>query len=40
MGCHLWGRTESDLTEVTHQQQQSFRQDKWDDAALEAIQGG
>ena len=22
MGCHLWGRTESDTTEVTWQQQQ------------------
>ena len=22
MGCHLWGRTESDTTEVTQQQQQ------------------
>ena len=22
MGCRLWGRTESDTTEVTHQQQQ------------------
>ena len=23
-GCHLWGHTESDTTEVTQQQQQSF----------------
>ena len=23
MGCRLWGRTESDTTEVTQQQQQS-----------------
>ena len=22
VGCHLWGRTESDMTEVTQQQQQ------------------
>ena len=22
MGCHLWGRTESDMTEATQQQQQ------------------
>ena len=22
VGCHLWGRTESDMTEVTYQQQQ------------------
>ena len=22
VGCHLWGRTESDTTEVTYQQQQ------------------
>ena len=22
MGCHLWGRTESDMTEVTEQRQQ------------------
>ena len=22
MGCHLWGRTESDMTEATWQQQQ------------------
>ena len=22
MGCHLWGRTESDTTEATQQQQQ------------------
>ena len=21
VGCHLWGRTESDMTEVTYQQQ-------------------
>ena len=24
MGCHLWGHTESDTTEVTKQQQQQF----------------
>ena len=24
VGCHLWGRTESDRTEVTQQQQQLF----------------
>ena len=24
MGCHLWGRTESDTTEVTWQQQQQY----------------
>ena len=24
VGCHLWGRTESDMTEVTWQQQHSF----------------
>ena len=24
MGCRLWGRTESDTTEVTQQQQQQF----------------
>ena len=24
MGCHLWGRTESDMTEVTQQQQQQY----------------
>ena len=24
VGCHLWGRTESDTTEVTQQQQQSI----------------
>ena len=23
MGCHLWGRTESDTTETTEQQQQN-----------------
>ena len=22
LGCHLWGRTESDMTEATYQQQQ------------------
>ena len=22
VGCHLWGRTESDMTDVTYQQQQ------------------
>ena len=26
MGCHLWGRTESDTTEATWQQQQQQRQ--------------
>ena len=26
MGCHLWGRTESDTTEVTQQQQQQNSQ--------------
>ena len=26
MGCRLWGRTESDTTEVTEQQQQSIIQ--------------
>ena len=26
MGCHLWGRTESDTTEVTQQQQQEYIQ--------------
>ena len=26
VGCHLWGRTESDTTEVTQQQQQSQTQ--------------
>ena len=25
VGCHLWGRTESDTTEATWQQQQSSR---------------
>ena len=25
VGCHLWGRTESDTTEATQQQQQSGR---------------
>ena len=24
VGCHLWGRTESDTTEVTQQQQQYY----------------
>ena len=24
VGCHLWGRTESDTTEVTQQQQQQY----------------
>ena len=24
VGCHIWGRTESDMTEVTWQQQQQF----------------
>jgi len=24
VGCHLWGRTESDTTEETQQQQQSY----------------
>ena len=28
MGCHLWGRTESDTTEVTQQQQQNSQTDK------------
>ena len=26
VGCHLWGRTESDTTEVIWQQQQPFRE--------------
>ena len=26
MGCRLWGRTESDTTEVTYQQQQQQQQ--------------
>ena len=26
VGCHLWGRTESDTTEVTQQQQQQQQQ--------------
>ena len=26
MGCHLWGRTESDMTEATQQQQQQLGQ--------------
>ena len=26
MGCHLWGHTESDTTEVTQQQQQQQQQ--------------
>ena len=26
MGCRLWGRTESDMTEVTQQQQQQQQQ--------------
>ena len=25
VGCRLWGRTESDMTEVTYQQQQHFK---------------
>ena len=25
VGCHLWGRTESDMTEATQQQQQSSK---------------
>ena len=24
VGCHLWGRTESDMTEMTWQQQQQY----------------
>ena len=27
VGCHLWGRTESDTTEVTQQQQQQGKMD-------------
>ena len=33
VGCHLWGRTESDTTEVTWQQQQyllHFANEKWE----------
>ena len=26
VGCHLWGRTESDMTEATQQQQQQQQQ--------------
>ena len=29
MGCHLWGRAESDTTEVTQQQQRYQRPSKW-----------
>ena len=29
MGCHLWGRTESDTTEVTQQQQQQQNQSSY-----------
>ena len=25
VGCHLWGRTESDTTEATQQQQQGYK---------------
>ena len=29
VGCRLWGRTESDTTEATQQQQQQFGKRKW-----------
>jgi len=29
VGCHLWGRTESDTTEATQQQQQQQQQSSW-----------
>ena len=29
VGCHLWGRTESDTTEATQQQQHRFNTDFW-----------
>ena len=29
LGCHLWGRTELDTTEVTQQQQQLIAQGHW-----------
>jgi len=28
VGCHLWGRTESDMTEATQQQQQQQQRPK------------
>ena len=37
MGCRLWGRTESDTTEVTQQQQQQKAVDRcgWCQAKIE-----
>ena len=29
VGCHLWGRTESDTTEATQQQQLSWYDKTW-----------
>ena len=29
MGCRLWGRTESDTTEATYQQQQTLGEGTW-----------
>ena len=34
MGCRLWGRTESDTTEVTQQQQQQQQQQQKAETAL------
>ena len=35
MGCHLWGRTESDTTEATQQQQQRGGMEEWEGASRE-----
>ena len=32
MGCRLWGRTESDMTEATEQQQQQQQQQRTETA--------
>ena len=40
VGCHLWGRTESNTTEVTYQQQQQKRLSmhalRWPGSSLKA----
>ena len=36
MGCCLWGRTESDMTEVTQQQQRQLWWEDWNDPCLVA----
>ena len=37
VGCRLWGRTESDTTEATWQQQQCMKEERRKDKLIEQI---